>query len=172
MAKTEHHADERRAIPGDGLLHVAPLVGIAVLVVNDHWLKGACGSWWTGKLSDVAGLVFFPLFLQAVWEVILATLRLRWGPSRRVLAWAAGATVTMFCLVQLWAPASWLYRHGLGHIQWPLRAGWSLMTGASTPPVAPVQLTADPTDCLAAPAVLLALWAGWHRHWQTDRHPE
>jgi hypothetical protein len=31
------------------------LVAIALLIVNDWVLKPAVGSWWTGKLSDVAG---------------------------------------------------------------------------------------------------------------------
>ena len=34
---------------------------ILVLLINDHLLKGAAPGWVTGKLSDFAGLVFFPL---------------------------------------------------------------------------------------------------------------
>lgn len=32
------------------------LAAVAVLAVNDHLLKARFGGWWTGKLSDVAGL--------------------------------------------------------------------------------------------------------------------
>ena len=41
-------------------MHPVALAAIAVLVVNDHVLKSAYPGWLTGKLSDIAGLVFFP----------------------------------------------------------------------------------------------------------------
>src|SRR5690606_8076044 len=42
------------------LSHPVTVLALAVLLVNDHVLKQAYGSWWTGKLSDVAGLVLAP----------------------------------------------------------------------------------------------------------------
>jgi hypothetical protein len=36
--------------------HPLFLAGVAVLAVNDHVLKGRFPGWWTGKLSDVAGV--------------------------------------------------------------------------------------------------------------------
>ena len=50
------------------LLHPLPLAAVAVLAVNDHLLKGSSilpGSI-TGKLSDIAGLFFFPVLLAAI----------------------------------------------------------------------------------------------------------
>lgn len=47
------------------LLHPAFLVGLAVLILNDFWLKAAFPGWLTGKLSDFAGLLVFPLFWTA-----------------------------------------------------------------------------------------------------------
>jgi hypothetical protein len=38
------------------------LLAIGLLLVNDWVLKSGVGSWWTGKLSDFAGLYAFPLF--------------------------------------------------------------------------------------------------------------
>ncbi|WNG39655.1 hypothetical protein F0U61_42760 [Archangium violaceum] len=43
---------------------------MVLLGVNDHVFKLHCPSWWTGKLSDVAGLAFFPLLPQALWEAV------------------------------------------------------------------------------------------------------
>ena len=45
----------------------APLfiVGIFILLLNDHYFKATYGNWFTGKLSDVSGLFVFPLFLSA-----------------------------------------------------------------------------------------------------------
>ncbi len=45
------------------LRHPVSIVAIAVLVLNDHVLKAEFSTWWTGKLSDVAGLVFAPALL-------------------------------------------------------------------------------------------------------------
>lgn len=62
------------------LLHPAFLLGLLALLLNDHFLKEAYGNWFTGKLSDVAGLLMFPFFLrflfpitskQAVWATLL-----------------------------------------------------------------------------------------------------
>jgi len=50
-----------------------PLAAAALLAVNDHVLKGAglLPTWLTGKLSDVAGLFFFPILLFALTSLVL-----------------------------------------------------------------------------------------------------
>lgn len=62
------------------LLHPAFIVGLLLLLLNDHYWKGLYGNWLTGKLSDFAGLLIFPFFLrflfpisdkQAVWATLL-----------------------------------------------------------------------------------------------------
>jgi hypothetical protein len=42
------------------------LLGVVVLAVNDHYLKLAYPNWFTGKLSDFAGLFILPIFLSAI----------------------------------------------------------------------------------------------------------
>lgn len=44
------------------------LLGIVVLVLNDHYLKLAYPNWLTGKISDFAGLFVLPIFLSALFE--------------------------------------------------------------------------------------------------------
>ncbi|MGB1206846.1 MAG: hypothetical protein ACPG5B_14450 [Chitinophagales bacterium] len=44
------------------------LVGLVILIINDHFLKEALGNWFTGKLSDFAGLLIFPLFLKYLFD--------------------------------------------------------------------------------------------------------
>ncbi|MEA2581878.1 MAG: hypothetical protein QOE83_2770 [Actinomycetota bacterium] len=39
------------------LAHPIFLASVATLAINDHVLKGHYPSWWTGKLSDIAGVV-------------------------------------------------------------------------------------------------------------------
>ncbi|MGE3802311.1 MAG: hypothetical protein AB7H80_14945 [Candidatus Kapaibacterium sp.] len=46
----------------DLLRSVGFLLSLALLILNDHLLKDAYGSLWTGKLSDVAGVFAFTLF--------------------------------------------------------------------------------------------------------------
>lgn len=46
-------------------VHPIPLMAVALMAFNDHYLKWHFPSWWTGKLSDFAGIFFFPLFICA-----------------------------------------------------------------------------------------------------------
>ena len=48
----------------DPILHPWSLASIGMLLLNDHYLKYAYASWWTGKISDVAGMIFFPIVLD------------------------------------------------------------------------------------------------------------
>ncbi len=41
------------------------IIGLIILLVNDHFLKILFPHWITGKLSDIAGLFIFPIFLAA-----------------------------------------------------------------------------------------------------------
>ncbi|PHI21237.1 hypothetical protein CEQ90_04255 [Lewinellaceae bacterium SD302] len=38
-------------------------LGLLLLLLNDHYLKETYSNWLTGKLSDFAGMLIFPLFL-------------------------------------------------------------------------------------------------------------
>jgi hypothetical protein len=138
----------------NGLLHPVALVAMIVLGVNDHWGKAAWPGLVTGKLSDVAGLVFFPLLLQALWELGGGAVR------RRVLLICCVATALTFAAVKVWPPAHALYEHGLGLLQWPYWAARAALVGGPVPGWRPVALEADATDLVAIPAVLGAWWAG------------
>jgi hypothetical protein len=155
--------DDPHRRPLEGMLH--PLVPLAVglLAVNDHWLKAAWPGVVTGKLSDFAGLAFFPLMLQAMVEGILWAVGRYRGPDRRVLVGAAVATALVFGAVKVSRYAGLVYRHGLGALQWPAYAVLALLSGEELPGLSLVALVQDPTDLLALPAVLLAVWAGWSR---------
>lgn len=49
------------------LTRPAFVIAVVVLLLNDHVFKSAFGGWWTGKLSDFAGLFAFPLLWCAIW---------------------------------------------------------------------------------------------------------
>jgi len=143
------------SVAAEGLLHPAALAAAAVLAFNDQLGKALWPGTVTGKLSDFAGLLVFPLFLQAAWELV----RPQQTRSLRVLVTAAIATAVVFALVKTWPPASAAYRVVFGVLRWPLDA----VLSASLPPLRPVRLTPDVTDLVALPAVLVAVWAGVSR---------
>jgi hypothetical protein len=141
----------RSVVPGDALLHPLALLALATWAVNDHVLKAQWPGAITGKLSDVAGLLVFPLVLQAAVEVVGTTIR---RPtvlaSRRVLLVAIVASGVVFSAVQLFPVAGEAYRFVWGWLAWPL-------DGFPRGRPAGVTLTQDPTDVLVLP-VLLATW--------------
>jgi hypothetical protein len=158
----------RRRGPAEGLLGAGPLLGVALLLLNDHVLKGRAPGELTGKLSDVAGLAFFPLLLQALVEVAQA-LRGRYsGPSPSVLAGAIVLTGGVFAGVQLvpWVEAAWQW--GLGALQWPARALLDAAAGRPPGPIRPVASWADPSDLLALPSLALAWLFGRSRRTQVS----
>jgi hypothetical protein len=120
------------------VLHPIALAAIAIMIANDHWLKYAHPSTLTGKLSDFAGLTFFPLLVLIVFDLV-------WPERRAKTAIAAAAlTAVIFALVKVVPLATELYRHALGFAQSP----WS---------PAPVEAVTDPSDLVALPCVALAI---------------
>src|SRR5438045_2459919 len=78
----------------DALLEPTPLAAIALLLLNDHALKARWPGVVTGKLSDAAGLVFFPLLLR----VVVVAVAPRVAPARALLGCAV-ATAVVFAAV-------------------------------------------------------------------------
>lgn len=139
------------------MLHPLPLGALVVLLLNDHWWKRAHPSFVTGKLSDVAGLIFFPLLLQAIVEIGQDRAGVRRGPSRRVLLVAIVATAVVFGLAKTWSPMNALVRTGDAALRWPLRAIWSVAHHRGVSPLGRSALVRDPSDLAALPAVLAGL---------------
>lgn len=50
------------------------ILSILVLLFNDHFLKNYYPSWLTGKISDFAGLFFFPILLTAILKILFKRL--------------------------------------------------------------------------------------------------
>jgi hypothetical protein len=124
------------------------LAAIVLLVLNDHVFKALWPGWITGKLSDVAGMVFFPLLLHAFVGWIPGAQAA--APGRR-LAGCVVATVIVFAAVKTWAPATRAYEIGLGLLQWPFRIAGALVRGQAPGGPRWVRLVRDPSDLLALP---------------------
>jgi hypothetical protein len=131
-------------------VHPLPALAVAVLVINDQILKPNYPSWLTGKLSDFAGLFFFPLFVCAVvcllWNLVSA--RFHWiGP--RLLSIALFVTGLGFALLKLSRPVrEWFIG---AHEVVGLRA----------------HVTPDPTDLMAL-IVLPFVYFFARRFWRTS----
>lgn len=156
---TGSDARSRRRGPrqaGDFLLHPATLASLVLWAVNDHILKYELTSWWTGKLSDIASLVVFPLLPTAAFELLRTRLGRPASSNRTLLFWCA-ATGFVMATINIFDGAAWTYEWGLGLAQTPFR---SLMAGHWVE-VHPVHLTMDATDLITLPAVGIAGWLGW-----------
>lgn len=149
--------------PGDGLLHPVPIAAIIVLVANDHLFKTLWPGLVTGKLSDVAGLLFFPLLVQAGLEVGEELFRGTWRPSRTVLALTALATGAAFAGIKLWPAAGDTYRVVLGILGWPIQASIAVLAGSGVSSPSPVPLASDPTDLVALPFLIVSYLVGRNR---------
>lgn len=133
------------AAPAEGLLHPVAVAALLVMVVNDHWAKAAYPGWVTGKLSDFAGVCFFPFLLVALAE--LAGFRGRVGLSRN----AGLATAIVFLLVETLPIAGGAYAWGLGALQWPVLAGLAALRGEAAPLCSAVPHVVDAADLIALP---------------------
>lgn len=147
----------------DALLHPITLAAIGLLLLNDHVLKSAWPGPITGKLSDLAGLAFFPILLLSGGELVLA-LGGRWrGPTVRALAMAVIVSTAGFILIKTVPSAADGFGWMLGQAQWLLSLPIHVLSGLPVPPVARATVVADLTDLAALPALALAIWVGVSR---------
>jgi hypothetical protein len=138
------------------MLHPVPIGALALLIANDHLWKGHGPALVTGKLSDLAGLVLFPLLLQALVEVGGAAIGRGARPSPDLLAGLIVVTGCAFAAAQLSPPID-----GVLEVAW----GWArspvaTLAGAPGPPGV---LTQDPTDLLVLPALVIPWLVGQRR---------
>jgi hypothetical protein len=138
---------EQPALPVGETMHPVTLAAIALLVVNDWYLKPRYGpSAITGKLSDIGGLIFAPVVLSSLIGIALhlaARLGARVDPSlsRRRLYLCVAATGLGFAAIKLF----------------PIAAGW-LVDATSVWRHAEVYL--DRTDLLCLPVLAISIWIG------------
>jgi len=144
----------------DAMVHPLMVGSVVLLVLNDHLLKSVWSSWTTGKLSDFAGLLFFPILMGAFIEVVAPTDVFK---PRVVLAVSVALTGITFIGLQLSPLVGDGYQLVMGLVQWPFR----LVLDPSSP-MSGVALTPDPTDLITLPALLLA----WRVGTRFSRLPE
>jgi hypothetical protein len=162
------HALFGRRPPVDLLLHPMTLAALAVMVLNDGWLRGAHPGWLTGKVSDFAAVLAYPGLLTALWGlgtmaldglVTRASVRANspQTPGRGVDYSLRPMVVLGACLftgsllvgINLWTP----FRDGyLSALRLLDLFGW----------FGPFHYTMDPSDLLAL-VLLPVVWLVGHR---------
>lgn len=120
------------------LQHPVTLLSIAILLLNDHVLKVVSPSWWTGKLSDFAGLYFFPFIVAAGLSLLLSKFNL----SRERLGQIA------FGFVAIW----FTLLKTIPFVNSLTAQFTSLFIGA------PTRLVMDWSDLMA----LVSMWPAWN----------
>lgn len=128
-----------------------PLVALVLLALNDHLWKGAgvLPAWLTGKLSDFAGLLFFPLLLSALGDTLLCFVARAtgWRVDFSLRRWKVIATTLLtagvFVPLELSASYGRFYVDSLGKIGFPS------------------QTTADLGDLWALLMLPVAAWLGF-----------
>jgi len=126
--------------------HPLPVAAVLILALNDHYLKYHFNSWWTGKLSDFAGLFFFPLFvctlILLLWNAMSAK---RKGLSAELLVPAIVLTNVAFIAIKMVPEAAFVYER--------------VLTGLGFPSI----VTLDPTDLIALSSSLVCYGFGsWY----------
>ncbi|MEP7053976.1 MAG: hypothetical protein ABI912_01840 [Actinomycetota bacterium] len=121
------------------LRHPVVVVSIVLLALNDAVWKGAAPPWLTGKLSDFAGLVFFPGLLALVFGLLLPRMSSRYAG---LVAW--WSTAVVFAAVKTLPVANHAIVSVLGVLGGPM------------------EVVRDPSDVLAL-AVLPVGWWLWNR---------
>lgn len=154
-----------RHSPGALICHPVALASLIVLVANDHLLKGLAPGVVTGKLSDIAGLVYFPLLVVAVLELVRR--RSSVAARRDVLAAAAClVTAIAFVSIKTIPAATGLFNEALGWAQWVVGGG--VLAGA---PLVPTRGVTDPSDLVALPGLFVAFGVAGLRVGRTTSRP-
>jgi hypothetical protein len=144
---------------GELLLHPATILATIVLVANDHWLKSAYPGLLTGKLSDYAGLVLFPLLVAGLWELLSRPGKpVAMSTQRRALVVATIVTAVAFAAVKTLPQATQLYGQVIGMAQWIAAGPLAVLRNGSFGPLRSATTLSDPGDLIALPAVLLPYW--------------
>jgi len=115
------------------------------MVINDLLLKPAWPGFVTGKLSDLAGMIYLPLLLMGLLELMRASVARPWPVGGRAMASCVVVTVVVFGLAKISPTAARAYGDLMGWVRWPVVRPWRT-----------VHVTHDLTDLITLPAAGLA----------------
>lgn len=149
---------------GDLLLRPLVLAAIVVLVVNDWYLKHQWPGALTGKLSDCAGLIVFPVLVVALAELVAAAGGRSWRATPGAVAAVAITVGFAFAATKTIEPVRNADELALGWLRWLPFAAVRLASGEGAGSPVRHQVVADASDLVALPCTLAGLWIGGRRH--------
>jgi hypothetical protein len=139
-----------RDAPGELALHPVALIAMGVTFINDVYLKQTAPGWFTGKLSDLSGLAFFPFWVAAVLELLVLFVRRRWLVRQVHMLVIVAVTACTFGAIKVWPTASHGYERLVAHQQPRLLFEEHSKIRAHN--------SVDPSDLIALPALGVAVW--------------
>jgi hypothetical protein len=157
VPRTSGHGRPGRA-PGDLLIRPLAVVALMVLIVNDHVVKHRWPGPLSGKLSDIAGLVFLPVLVISLCELARAAVRRPWRVGDSGVLAVVTLVAVGFAATKLSTAVSATYGDMLGWLRWPLTGHWSH-----------VAISRDPTDVLCTPAAIV-VWIESRRQREVRRN--
>jgi hypothetical protein len=119
--------------------HPVSVLGLALLLLNDHVFKHVWPGAITGKLSDIAGMLMFPPLLACIVALIFSRV-----PAGALARATLACTAVTFAVIKATEPGATVASQA-----------WSAVNG-------PSMVLADRTDLLALPALVVS-WAVWRR---------
>lgn len=145
------------------MLQPVILIAVAILLINDHLLKAVWPGPVSGKLSDIAGLVFFPALIVAAWEVA-ARRRSFATPTPRAIGMAVVVTGLVFASLKSSPACAQVVAAAVALLQWPFAVLVTSVQGAPAPTIGtPIRLVVDATDLLVLPVLVIPLALGLRR---------
>jgi hypothetical protein len=145
-----------KPVIGEPLLHPVALVSVGILLLNDHCLKARFPGAVTGKLSDIAGLIFFPLLLWSLVDITSRLVRNRTGLTRWGLYACIAITALVFSAGKSTVIGAELCRWFWAAAQWPFRA----IAAERIISLRKINFVQDPTDLYVLPTLLITAWIG------------
>lgn len=115
---------------------------MVLTAVNDHYLKYQFPGMLTGKLSDFAGLFYFPLFLCAIAVLLVRLFQKDFVFNRGLLLAAIVLADVVFCIMKLNSAVKDIF------VQWFSGHAFA------------IAVTSDPTDLIALSASLVCYFFG------------
>ena len=155
MITPRSNSHKYNLIAGSHLRHPLVLIMLIIWLLNDHLLKAYYGSWWTGKLSDIAGLIVCPVSIYSGYEMICAFRKRVPNHLKSVLWCSLIVTGLMLAMINTSQTAERLCSYTVAYVQWPLRAMLSLLMGNTLPELNRLQTTMDITDLLTLPILVV-----------------
>jgi hypothetical protein len=107
------------------LRHPVILAALILTALNDHFLKAYFHNFLTGKISDITGLFYFPVFLYALYDLYKKPKSSHEKINLKKIAWCVMVTDFLYIIFKFTGVRLWL----MG--------------------VLPVQIVNDPSDVLA-----------------------